>query len=197
MPTGTPRAADIVTVCPEMPTFIPTGKWLTDRNVTGAVLLLSGVTGIATETAVPSGTVLMGGIVPSVKPDWAGGATTFSVNIALRVNPPPVAVTVKLPETAEAFVSTRRDTVPNPLTVDPAGKLAVTPDGRPLAVSDTCWLKLLIDATFRVYSVLAPGSTVCVEGVGVIEKSGGADVPTKNGMARPCSTVCAPYVPRP
>jgi hypothetical protein len=178
MPTGTPRDAESVTVCPEIETFIPGGKWLTDVKVTVAVLPFSGVTWIGTETTVPSGTRVTEGIAPSVKPDCAGGAVTFNVTVVLRVNPPPLAVIVICPDTADTLASTRNDTVPDPLTVAPAGKVAVTPEGEALISSVTGWLNPLSGVTFRVYTSVPPGTTVRVEGVGAILKSGGGVLPT-------------------
>src|ERR1035441_3742483 len=89
----------------------------------------------------------------------------------------------------------RREAVPAPVTVEPAGKVAVTPAGKPVAARETVWLNPLIDVTFKVYMPVAPGATVTVEGVGWSPKSGGAAGPTTKGRARGWVTSYDPLAP--
>ena len=126
-----------------MVAFMPRGRWLVDRSVMVAVLPFSVVTGMATETTVPSAGTVVWGIVPNVMTDCVGGgATIFRVRGAVWVRPPLLAaMMVKEPDTEVVAAVTRREAVPDALTVGPAGKVAVTPAGSPVAARVTVWVK--------------------------------------------------------
>ena len=64
---------------------------------------------------------------------------------------------------------------PDPLT-DTGLKLAVAPEGKPLALRETLPVNPFVGLIFTVYVALFPAVTVPVVGVAEIVKSGGFDV---------------------
>ena len=113
---------------------------------------------IVLETLVPGGTVTAVGEAEMVK---FGSAVTFSVNVVLAVVEPlvPVMVTVAVPTVAVLDAVNVRVLPADPVT-EVGLKLAVTPDGSPLALNATVPLKPLIELTVTLVEALVPCSTV-------------------------------------
>jgi hypothetical protein len=117
-------------------------------------------------------TVTEEGVTDWEKSGVAAGVTT-SETVVERTSAPlePVMLMAKVPVGVLAVVATV--IVEEPEVVTEAGeKLAVAPEGSPLALKVTVPVKPPDGVTVAVYVVLAPRTTLCELGVAETEKSG-------------------------
>jgi hypothetical protein len=114
------------------------------------------------------------GLTPSVKLGLVPGETVRLTG-AVRVSPPPLPVIVmgKVPVDAVELAENVRVELPPPGAAMVDGlKLAVTPEGRPLALSETALLKPPEIAVVMVEVPLDPCTTLTEVGLAVSEKLG-------------------------
>src|SRR6476646_6347791 len=104
---------------------------------------------MGTATTVPSEGTFGAVKLLIVKLPCDGGDETWSVSVVLCASTPLVPVTVNdgEPLAIALVVSIRNWTAPPPLMVEPDGKVAVAPDGRPETAKETLPVKPLLGAT--------------------------------------------------
>ncbi len=97
---------------------------------------------------------------------------TLTVVLWLRVPLDPPIVRVYVPAATLLVVPTVIVAVPD-VVIEEGLKLAVMPEGNPLAVSDTAPVNPFDAETVTLKEVLFPAPTVCEPGAAEMEKSGG------------------------
>jgi len=103
---------------------------------------------------------------------------TVNDTVAVCVRPPPVPVmvTVTVPVVVLLVVLMVSVDDPEPPLIEVGLKLAVAPEGKPLALNDTALLNPLTGLADTVYVVLLPTVTVCEAGDADSEKFGALTV---------------------
>src|SRR5579859_363386 len=148
------------------------GGLATPHTVAQQLLPVHGV--LALEPVVPLKLLK----VPIHGPLWLG--LTVNDTAAVCEVPPlvPVMVMVTVPVVVVLVVAMGRVDDPDPLLIEVGLKLAVAPEGKPLALNATALLNPLVGLTDAVYVALLPAVTVADEGDADSEKSGGCEVCT-------------------